>query len=396
MRLALITVHYPPIKSSCAVQMKDLAHEFLNQGHNPVVITPDHELKESWAKETHDSIDVYRLKCPIIIDINNFRRAINETLMPFIMLYNLRKTPLNLSSFDGVIWYSPSIFFGPLVWYLKIKSSCKTYLILRDIFPEWAIDLDLMNKSPIYYFFKLVAKLQYCIANTIGVQSKSDLNYFNKQPEETKTEVLSNWISEGNVEKSSINLNLSKLKERKILIYVGNMGVAQGLQFILDLVLSMKNKSEIGFVFVGRGSMVDSMNLFIKEHSLENILRYDQIPSAEIKSLLGQANIGLVSLDSRHKANNIPGKFLSYLQAGIPTLAKINKDTDLEETIEIKNVGKVYTGDSVKEFEEILEGMINSQDSLVLFSENSKVLAVKEFSSFKAAKQIVLSLENAK
>ena len=47
MRLALITVHYPPIKSSCAVQMKDLAHEFLNQGHNPVVITPDHELKES-------------------------------------------------------------------------------------------------------------------------------------------------------------------------------------------------------------------------------------------------------------------------------------------------------------------------------------------------------------
>ena len=203
MRLALITVHYPPIKSSCAVQMKDLAREFLNQGHNPVVITPGHQLKESWAKETHDSIDVYRLKCPIIIDINNFRRAINETLMPFIMLYNLRKTPLNLSSFDGVIWYSPSIFFGPLVWYLKIKSSCKTYLILRDIFPEWAIDLDLMNKSPIYYFFKLVAKLQYCIANTIGVQSKSDLNYFNKQPEETKTEVLSNWISEGNVEKSS-------------------------------------------------------------------------------------------------------------------------------------------------------------------------------------------------
>lgn len=396
MRLALITVHFPPIKSSCAVQMNDLAHEFLNQGHNPVVITPDHELREGWAKETHDCVDVYRLKCPKIIDISNFRRAINETLMPFIMLFNLRKTPLNLSSFDGVIWYSPSIFFGPLVWYLKIKSSCKTYLILRDIFPEWAIDLDLMNKSPIYYFFKFVAKLQYFIANTIGVQSKSDLNYFNKQPEETKTEVLGNWISEGNVKKSSINLNFSKLKERKILIYVGNMGVAQGLQFILDLVLSMKNKSEIGFVFVGRGSMVDSMNLFIKEHSLENILIYDQIPSTEIQSLLGQAHIGLVSLDSRHKAHNIPGKFLSYLQAGLPTLAKINKDTDLEETIDIKNVGKVYTGDSVKEFEEILEGMINSQDTLVLFSENSKALAVEEFSSLKATTQIVSSLENAK
>ncbi len=396
MKLALVTVHYPPIKSSCAVQMEDLAREFLNQGHNPVVITPDHELKESWTRENHDSIDVYRLKCPIIIDINNFRRAINETLMPFIMLNNLRKSPLNLSSFDGVIWYSPSIFFGPLVWYLKMKSSCKTYLILRDIFPEWAIDLNLMSKSPIYYFFRFIAKLQYFIAHTIGVQSKSDLNYFGKRPEKKKTEVLSNWISEGNVEESSINLNLSILKERKILIYVGNMGVAQGLQFILDLVLSMKNKSEIGFVFVGRGSMVDSMKQFIKEHSLENILIYDQIPSAEIQNLLGQANIGLVSLDSRHKAHNIPGKFLSYLKAGLPTLAKINKDTDLEEIIDIKKVGKVYTGDSVKEFEEILEGMINSEDSLFLFSKNSKVLAVNEFSSFKAAKQIVSSFENAK
>lgn len=69
------------------------------------------------------------------------------------MLRNLLKSPLADEQWDGVVWYSPSIFHGPLVRYIKNKSKCKSYLIIRDIFPQWAADIGLLRKGGLVYLF---------------------------------------------------------------------------------------------------------------------------------------------------------------------------------------------------------------------------------------------------
>ena len=137
MRIALVCVHYPPLRSSCAIQMRDLAQELLLQGHEPIVIAPTEELHEAWVSEVLDGVQVFRLAALKTMDIGYFRRALNEILLPFTMLYGLRKSNFPIVTLDAVVWYSPTIFFGPLVRYLKHSSNCPAYLILRDIFPEW-------------------------------------------------------------------------------------------------------------------------------------------------------------------------------------------------------------------------------------------------------------------
>lgn len=140
MRIALIADTFPPLRSSGAVQLRDLSREFSRQGHSLCVLLPSPDQREPWTLELLDGAQVLRLKAPRTKDIGHVRRTLAELAMPFAMLRNFRKSPLSEERWDGVVWYSPSIFHGPLVSALKTSSGSKGYLIIRDIFPEWAVD----------------------------------------------------------------------------------------------------------------------------------------------------------------------------------------------------------------------------------------------------------------
>ena len=396
MNLLLVSIHYPPKRSSCAIQMKDLAEQFLLEGHNPIVIVPDDSLSSFSKVDVINGVKVYRLLSPKIIDIGYFRRAINEMLLSFYMLRAIRKTDINLKDLHGIIWYSPSIFFGPLIWYIKKVANIKSYLILRDIFPEWAIDIGILKKGPIYYLFKLIAKFQYYVADSIGVQTESNLKYLSKWEKgraKRRLEVLNNWLTDGKKNPSSILIKDTKLKNRKIFIYIGNMGIAQSMDIILDLSEMYKNDNNVGFLFVGRGSEVERLKKITNEKSLNNVLFYDEINPDELDSLLKDCHIGIVALDPRHKSHNIPGKFLTYMQSGLPVLARINKQTDLEKLININMVGKVYSGSDIKKFYTLSKEMINNSNQRILMSNNGKDLSKKIFSSQSATEKILMSFK---
>jgi glycosyltransferase involved in cell wall biosynthesis len=396
MKIALISIHYPPLRSSCSVQMRDLAKELLILGHEPIVIVPSEGLEKACISEVIDGVQVFRFSSLKTIDIGNNKRGINEILLPFFILFRIRKSNFPIKELDAIVWYSPTIFFGPLVKFLKGSSDCPAYLILRDIFPEWTLDLGVLKKGPIYYLFKLVAKYQYSLADIIGVQTSSNLKYLEnwaKKPNK-KLEVLNNWLSLAKSQKSSISLTDTCLNGRKIFIYIGNMGIAQGVDILIELAESMKNRKDLGFLFVGRGTEVENLQTSASDKKLDNILFYNEIDSNEIPSLLDMCHIGLIALDPRHKSHNIPGKFLTYMQAGLPVLARVNGGTDLVDLITDENVGRVYIGDEVDDFRNLAEDLIDNEDNLKVMSERGQFLSQKMFSSNYAAEQIVSSLSS--
>ena len=311
------------------------------------------------------------------------------------MLRALRKSNFPIKDLDAVIWYSPTIFFGPIIKYLKRSSNCPSYLILRDIFPEWLADLGILKKNPIYYFFKLVAKYQYSLANIIGVQSRSNLKYleyWEKKPNR-KLEILNNWLAKVPDHKTSISITNSSLKGRKIFIYLGNMGIAQGMKGIISLAESLQHRQDIGFLFVGRGTEAEYLKSYVIDKELDNVLFYDVIDPIEIPRLLAACDVGLIALDPRHKSHNIPGKFLTYMLAGLPVLAKINKGTDLASLIEKEKVGRVFVGNEINDFQNLAEKLIDNKDELKLMSKRSENLSYDMFSPNQAVSQIIKSLQ---
>ena len=464
MRFALIADTFPPLRTSGAVQLRDLSREFVRQGHELTIMLPSSSQAEPWQIEDVDGVRVVRLRAPKTKDINYIRRTIGEFLMPFMMRHNLKISPLANECWDGVIWYSPSIFHGPLAKSLKKASGCKGYLIIRDIFPEWAVDMGLMGRGLSYRFFDAIARYQYSVADVIGVQTAGNLAYFDrwlgagepgdkvehnhdrmpsqananqldrkptqkqesspdrkliqKQVSESvskliqiqntrrvknfthiqeskparKLEVLQNWLGQAAQSDCSIRISETVLSGRKIFVYAGNMGVAQGMGMLLDLADLLSARADVGFLFVGRGSDAIRLKTSAQDRGLNNVLFFDEIHPDEIPDLYAQCHVGIVSLDPRHKSHNIPGKFLTYMQSGLPVLANVNAGNDLCDLIRDERAGQVCESNRVKDLVELAEVVLRQVEADLEMAGRCRALFAREFAVEQAVRQIVAGL----
>ncbi|WP_147693327.1 glycosyltransferase family 4 protein [Vogesella mureinivorans] len=393
MRLALVADTFPPLRSSGAVQLRDLSREFVRQGHNLTVFLPDANLDRSCVEEWIDGVHICRLRAPKTKDIGYVRRTLAELAMPFAMASNLVNSTVADVKWEGVLWYSPSIFHGPFVKALMDRSQCRSYLILRDIFPEWAADMGLMSRGLPFRFFKRVANYQYSVASVIGVQSPGNLAYFSgvKGRREKKLEVLQNWLDRPASAGCQIRVEDTVLAGRQVLVYAGNMGVAQGMDILLALAERLKHRSDVGFLFVGRGSDAARLERMACDSGLDNVVFMPEIDPDEIPSLYAQCAVGLVALSPLHKSHNIPGKFLTYMQSGLPVLANINRGNDLAEIIRRENVGTVCESNDVDELYRLSCDLLASLSADTDISQRCRSLFAREFAVEKTVKQIVVA-----
>ena len=342
MNVLIVTDTYPPLRTSGAQQIYDLGQAFIQEGHQVSIVTPEPNQTQGIDIQTQEGVQVVRVKCFQTKDVNYIQRTVAELINPFVIWRHLKSsTQMINQKIEGVIWYSPSIFWGPLVKRLKAHYQCKSYLILRDIFPDWALDLGIIKKGPVFWFLKAVEKFQYQQADRIGVQTPNSLTYFVKQHPnlKDKCEVLWIWIGESKVKPCSIDLSQTSLSGRSIFVYAGNMGVAQNMDCLIDLASELKDRQDIGFVFVGRGSEVARLRRRVADEGLVNTLFFDEIDSDEIPALYAQCKAGILTLDQSHTTHNIPGKLLTYLRSGLPILATVNPGNDLLDLLAHQQVG---------------------------------------------------------
>jgi glycosyltransferase involved in cell wall biosynthesis len=390
-RCIIITDAYPPLATSAAVQVRDLAIEFVRQGHQIVVITPDSNVSGEIYLQSIDGVQIVKIRTPRIKNVGYLRRAFGEFIMPFAMYYRLRSCRDIFPHWDLIAWYSPSIFNGILARLLSQSRRCKRYLILRDIFPEWAADVGLITRGIPYYFFKAVANFQYSVADVIGVQSSGNLWYFKKWAKRSgrRLEVLNNWLGEARYLRCGIRLDKSLIAGRKIFVHAGNIGVAQGVLNIINAASYLSARVEIGFLFVGRGSDFERMRKLAASLGLSNVEFFGEVPADEIPDLFSQCYAGIVSLDLRHKTQNVPGKFLSYLRSGLPVLANVNSGNNICDLIVNERIGRfVSTEDPQLIADAVIKLVSDIENDFDIHSRCVKVFE-RDFSVDKAVKQIV-------
>jgi len=398
-RLLIVADAFPPMRTSAAVHMHELTIELSKLGHLITVVTPSAFIKKGWIITEHDEYRLASVRTPRTKDVSYLRRTIAEFISPYFLYAGLKSTPIIDETFDGIIWYSPTIFFGPLISRLKKRFSCPAYLILRDMFPDWAVDLGLMKKALPYYFLKIIEFYQYKVADHIGIQSPGNFKYFNNgflRRFRPKIELLWTWVTPSKLPAPcSITLQETCLAGRVIFVYAGNMGVAQDFNLLMNMVKLYEDKVDVGFVFVGRGSEVQRLKKEATQFALTNIIFFDEINSSEIPALYAQCDIGLVALDPRHKSNNIPGKFLSYMESGLPVLARLNTGNDLIQLISENQVGASYVGFNPHELQAVADQLMRALESDQSISIRCKQLANSLFSTEKAVKQIIDALKKS-
>jgi glycosyltransferase involved in cell wall biosynthesis len=372
-----------------AKMMHELACELKKQGHEVTVVTPSPKLKSKTEVSKLDGVTVCRFRSGEIKNIGKVKRAINETLLSFHAWKSL-KSYLKTHPHDLVVYYSPTIFWGGLVDRLKMLWGARSYLILRDLFPQWAIDQGLIREgSKIEKYFRYFEQKNYESADTIGLMSQKNLEWFRRSSKtDYHLEVLYNWAANEPAETVTDYKKKLGLEGKIVYFYGGNIGHAQDMMNIVRLAKHMKVHSQAHFVLVGAGDEVALVKEAMTREELDNMTLLPAVSQGEFKQMLASFDVGLFTLHKEHSTHNFPGKLLGYMVQELPILGSINEGNDLKEIVENANAGLVTVNGDDDAF---LANAIKllDDDYRKEIGNNARKLLEHTFSVNAAARQIV-------
>lgn len=398
MKLALIIDDYLPNSTRVGAKMfHELAVELVNHGHQVTVITPDHTISQRLICVELDGVNIWRFKSGPIKDVNKVMRAVNETLLS-CRAWLAVKDKVKPSTFDGVIYYSPSIFWGRLVNLLKRRCSCKAYLVLRDLFPQWVIDAGLLRAGTLFEkYFRLFERYSYEQADSIGLMSEKNLQLFQEQNGHYPGEILRNWanvsaVGEADENYISVREKLG-LHDKVIFFYGGNIGHAQDMANLMRLARNMQHLPDAHFLFIGQGDEVELINSLAREWELTNFSYLPSVNQTEFKCILTEMDIGLFSLSAQHTAHNFPGKLLGYMVHSLPILGSVNRGNDLLDIINMNKAGFIHINGEDDALLQSAEKLCLEQELRQSLGRNALELLKQQFSVRAAAHTIEKQLE---
>jgi O26-antigen biosynthesis N-acetyl-L-fucosamine transferase len=389
--LYLVDSYYPDIRSPSRLS-HDLTVELAAQGHEVTLLTPAPHIDAAVAEERAEGVRVVRVRTGAIKGASRLARGINETRLS-ATTWRQAKHLLSEQRHDLIVSYSPTIFFGALVARLKRLWRCPSYLILRDLFPQWTAHTGILSeRSLIYRYFARKAEQHYAAADVIGVQSLGDLGFFRGRPH--RVEVLYNWFRpEPAASYSGQNIGHWRdrlgLRHRFIFFYGGNIGVAQNLDLLLRLAEDLRDRPRAFVLMVGDGSESDRLGAEIRRRGLDNVALRPSVTEREYFALLREIDVGVLSLDPRLRNSNLPAKMLGYMASGKPILAALNAGHELFDLLGRTGAGLCALGTDHPTLLAHARRLLDDGESAGRMGRAARALLSDRFSADAAARQIV-------
>lgn len=344
----------------------DLLREFLKKDHNIFVVSPR---ERRFNEKTHLISD---LGCKILkVKTGNIQKTgiIEKGVSTILLEHNFKaaiKKYFSNIKFDLVLYSTPPITLAGAVKFVKKRDRAKSYLLLKDIFPQNAVDMGMMSKagikSIIYKIFRWKEKQLYSLSDYIGCMSEANRDYVIKNNPEVppeKVHVCPNSIEvreyTDTVNKNEIRAKYGIPTNKTVFIYGGNLGKPQDIPFIIECLKANADFDDRFFVICGTGTEYPKLKKYVDEFNPDNILLINGLPKDEYETFAGCCDVGLIFLDHRFTIPNFPSRLLSYMQNGMPVLACTDKSTDIGKIIVEGNFGWWCESNSAENFKEKID-----------------------------------------
>lgn len=364
MNVTFLMIAYPDVSRNTNMYT-DLVQEFVRNSHNVFVVAPS---EKNTTLSMEGGANVLRVKTGKLFNVNPFVKGVSNVLLHTQFKKSIIKF-LDDIEIDLVIAPTPPITFSSTISFLKKRYNCKSYLILRDIFPQNAKDLGLIKNPILFNYFRKKERQLYNISDSIGCMSQRNVDFVLEHNSIAieKLHILPNWIKVESERSLNDKIKLKyNLEGKFVAIYGGNIGLPQKAEFILDLADRVKGIKDVIFFIVGKGTEKNKIKKLISSKKIRNVILEDYVPREDFKDLVKQCDIGLVNLSDKFTIPNIPSRTLAYFEAKLPILAAIDKNTDYNVMLEESESGLCsITGD------------IDSYEDNFLMLYNNKKLRLK-------------------
>lgn len=337
MTILFITIAFPEKPEDRNIYT-DLMHEIRNRGNDVYVVTSrERRYRKKTQISVENGLNVLRVRTWNIQKTNIFEKGIATLLVERQFIGDIKKF-LNNIKFDIIVYSTPPVTFERVIKYVKQRDNARTYLILKDIFPQNAVDIGMLRKNSfIHRYFRSKEINLYKISDYIGCMSQANVNYIirhNTYLNHNILEVCSNSISPTVIlrleaESSIIRKKYGIPNDAVVFVYGGNLGKPQGIDFLIEIIESNKTRCELFFLIVGSGTEYEKIRQYFDTAKCKNAILFQYLPKHDYDILLQACDIGMIFLDPRFSIPNFPSRMLTYMENSMPVVAATDETTDV-------------------------------------------------------------------
>lgn len=334
----------------------DLMRKFAHEGHQVFIVAPtERRYKVATNIKIENGVHILNVKTLNIQKTNIIEKGLATLLLEKQFQKAIRRHFRDVR-FDLIIYSTPPITFTKIVRVIKQRDKAFSCLLLKDIFPQNAVDLNMMKSgSLLHRFFVKKEKALYSISDFIGCMSPANVEYIiqhNAFLQAAKVEVNPNSlelipaVSVDEPTKTAIR-NARQIPHKKtIFVYGGNLGKPQGVDFLLQTIKACNEINQAFFLIIGSGTEFPRMKQWFESNKPANALLIEALPKDEYDLLVKACDVGLIFLDPRFTIPNYPSRLLSYLENSMPVITATDPVTDIGTIAQTKGYGlRVISGD---------------------------------------------------
>ncbi len=352
MNILFLSIAFP--KDDSRNLYSDLLEELASRGHNVTVVCSlerRHNRKTALTQER--GYNVLRVQTTNITgQVSIIEKGFSYLSLEYFLWFAIKKH-LKGQKFDLLLYSTPPTGYTKLISKIRRMTNCKTYLLLKDIFPQNAVDMGLMRSgSIIWKYFKHVERKLYSLSDNIGCMSPANVRYVLKHnPEVSPQKVHVNpnsvkLLPDLTVDSVKIREEYGISQEVCVFAYGGNLGRAQGLDFLISSLPRLTKIENSFWLVVGAGSEYEAVFKAAEGYWNVEVLPY--IQNEKFEQLLKSSNVGLVFLNKCFTIPNYPSRMLSYMQNSLPMLAATDSNTDVKDLLTEAQCGTwVQSGDEL-------------------------------------------------
>ena len=380
----------------------DLLRCFSGKGPNIYAISPSEKRK---ARQTevliHQNVQILKVKIGNITKCGLIEKGISTLRIEAQYIKAIKKYYGDVR-FDLILYSTPPITYGKVIEYVKKRDNARTYLLLKDIFPQNAVDLGMFSsKGLLHTFFKRKEKKLYDQSDFIGCMSQANVDYLlkhNSWIDPKKVEICPNSIEPITIEKDETIIRKVREKysipmDKTIFIYGGNLGKPQGMEHIIACLKACADHPHAYFVIAGSGTEYPKLKAFLDQTPLSNVQLLYQLPKEDYELLANTCDVGLIFLDHRFTIPNFPSRLLSYMQASMPVLACTDVHTDIGLIIEQGQFGYWCESQEAESFKEKIDQMCAEEEKLSEMGENARAYLEAQYTVDQTYKIIMKHFE---
>lgn len=350
----------------------DLLRQFRDHGHN-VYYVSTYEKRVGKETEYVEECGTHALRVKIgnLTKVNIVEKGISTLMIEKQYLAAVKKY-LSDIKFDLILYSTPPITLVNVIQYIKKRDGAKTYLLLKDIFPQNAVDIGMMTttgvKGLMYKHFRKVEKKLYAISDRIGCMSQANVDYVlkhNPEVDPNKVEICPNSIEVQDMsitaeERVAIRDKYGIPQDKKVFVYGGNLGKPQGIPFVIECLKKLNGHPEAYFLIVGDGTEFGKLQTFFDEAKPDNMKLMKRLPKEDYDRMVAACDVGLIFLDHRFTIPNFPSRLLAYMQAKLPVLTCTDPNTDIGKVVEEGGFGWWCQSNDVEKFGEQIITILKS------------------------------------